>query len=87
VDAATIARRPEFADRTAFAVRRLDREDVDEERDAAVAAAERIVGAGCGGLGQRREEEESQKGGAPRQWCSITRSTMWYSFASSALMK
>jgi hypothetical protein len=39
VDAAAGPWRAEFADRTAFAVRALDREDVGEERNAAVAAA------------------------------------------------
>jgi hypothetical protein len=57
VDAAAVARGAEFADRSAFAVRRLDREDVGEEGDAAVAAAERVVGTSDRGLGQRREED------------------------------
>lgn len=44
-----------------------------------------------GGLDLRRRREsrdggEEKKSAAP-QWCSITRSTMLYSFASSALMK
>jgi hypothetical protein len=57
VDAAAVTRGAEFADRAAFAVRRLDREDVDEERDAAVAAAERVVRVGGGRCGQRRKQE------------------------------
>jgi hypothetical protein len=94
VDAAAAARRAEFANRAAFAVRALDREDVGEEGNAAVAAAQRVVRIGGGGRGEDREEEKGEEGGALQrlgpsepQWCSMTRSTMWYSFASSALMK
>ncbi len=63
-------------------MRALDREDVAVVGDAAVP---------IGGLDLRRYCEnrnrgEEKKGAAP-QWCSITRSTMLYSFASSALMK
>jgi hypothetical protein len=35
---------------------------------------------------ERRENRKREKEVAP-QWCSMTRSTMLYSFASSALMK
>jgi hypothetical protein len=35
----------------------------------------------------REEKQECEKKGRALQWCSITRSTMLYSFASSALMK
>ena len=93
VDAAARARRAEFAYRAPFAVRALNREDVGEEGNAAVAAAERVVRIGCDGRGVGREEEKGDEGRALQrralraQWCSITRSTMWYSFASSALMK
>ena len=62
VDAAAAAGRAELADRAAFPVRGLDREDMSEEGDAAVAAAERVVRSGEGGLGQRREEEEREEG-------------------------
>ncbi|HEY2717854.1 MAG TPA: hypothetical protein VGI73_16705 [Solirubrobacterales bacterium] len=86
MDAAAVARGAEFADRAAFTVRRLQREDVGEEGNRAVRGAERVVGLGGGGRGAGREEKEGEEDGA-LQWCSITRSTMWYSFASSALMK
>jgi hypothetical protein len=82
VDAAARARRPELADVAANAVRRLDREDVTVEGRAAVARGD----LGGSGLGENRECEESEEKGA-LQWCSMTRSTMLYSFASSALMK
>ncbi len=61
---------------------RLDREDVAEEGSASVAAAD----LGGGGRGVSREDEEGEEK-RPLQWCSMTRSTMLYSFASSALMK
>jgi hypothetical protein len=38
-------------------------------------------GTGRGDRGKENENEEAL------QWCSMTRSTMLYSFASSALMK
>jgi len=63
-------------------VRPLHREDVAVIRDATVAAAD----LGGSGRGEKRQREDDESGAAP-QWCSITRSTMLYSFASSALMK
>jgi hypothetical protein len=73
------------ADVAAGPVRALDREDVAVVGDAAVAAGD----PGRGGRGESREEsqEEEKRSLQRRQWCSITRSTMLYSFASSALMK
>lgn len=82
VDAAAVARGTELADRAAFAVRALNREDVGIEGLGPVGAGD----ASGGGRRERRQEDESEKGRA-RQWCSMTRSTMLYSFASSALMK
>ena len=82
VRAAARARRPEGADVPARPMRALDREDVAVIRDAAVAAGDLCR---CR-RGERREENEEEEGRA-LQWCSITRSTMLYSFASSALMK
>jgi hypothetical protein len=82
VGAAAAARGTEFADRTARAVRALNREDVVVIGDGAVAGCD----AGRSWSGEGREEEKSEKGRA-FQWCSITRSTRLYSFASSALMK
>jgi hypothetical protein len=65
-------------------VRALDREDVTVIGDAAVAAGD----LGGGGRGESRKQgEEAERLGGALQWCSITRSTMLYSFASSALMK
>jgi len=84
VDPPAVARGPEFADRPAFAVRPLDREDVLVVRETAVAAGDFGGGARrCRGNGQEDQGEE----GLALQWCSITRSTMLYAFASSALMK
>jgi hypothetical protein len=82
VGATTVPRSAEFTDRTAAAVRALDREDVGVVGDAAVAGRD----LGRGGCGESREQKEGEKGRA-LQWCSITRSTRLYSFASSALMK
>jgi hypothetical protein len=82
VGAAARARRAKRADVATSAVRTLDREDVAVEGDAAVAGGE----TGRGGRRQRREEDEGEKSRA-LQWCSMTRSTMLYSTASSALMK
>ncbi len=82
VAAAAAARRTELADRAAGPVRPVDREDVGIERRCAVAARN-------GGRRRRdegNEEDETEKERA-LQWCSMTRSTMLYSFASSALMK
>jgi hypothetical protein len=83
VGAAAVAAGAEFADRAAGSVRALDGEDVAVVGDAAVAT---------GDPGRRRcrqnggEKDEGEKERA-LQWCSITRSTMLYSTASSALMK
>jgi hypothetical protein len=63
-------------------VRPLDREDVAVVGNASPAA--RDPSGGRGGEERRRGEEEDE---GALQWCSITRSTMLYSFASSALMK
>jgi hypothetical protein len=82
VDAAAAARRVVIADRPASSVRPLDREDVPVVRDAAVAAPDRRGGWCCRAKRENQREEEE----AP-QWCSITRSTRLYPFASSALMK
>lgn len=82
MDPPAAARRVVLPDRPANPVRALDREDVPVVGDAAVAGGD----AGGGRCGEGREQDEGEEGGA-LQWCSITRSTMWYSFASSALMK
>jgi hypothetical protein len=62
----------------------LHREDVAVVRQAAIATAD--PGRGRNGEDRRCQREKEKSGGAP-QWCSMTRSTMLYSFASSALMK
>ena len=72
----------ELADGAAGPVRALNREDVAVVGDAADGAGD----AGRGRRGQGEEKDEGEKGRA-LQWCSMTRSTMLYSFASSALMK
>jgi hypothetical protein len=72
----------EFADSTANAVRALNREDVAVVGQ----AADRAGDASAGRRDQGEEKGESKKGRA-LQWCSMTRSTMLYSTASSALMK
>jgi hypothetical protein len=82
VGAAAVARDAEFADGAADAVRALDRKDVAVVGDAAVAADDARRGRG----GQGEEKDEGEKGRA-FQWCSMTRSTMLYATASSALMK
>jgi hypothetical protein len=82
VGAAARAGRAELADGAADAVRPLDREDVAVEGEAAVASGD----PGRGRCRERGEQDESEKGRA-LQWCSMTRSTMLYSTASSALMK
>jgi hypothetical protein len=82
VGAAAAARRAELADAAADPVRPLDRKDVAVVGDGAVAAGD----AGRGRSGQGEEKDEGEKGRA-LQWCSMTRSTMLYSTASSALMK
>jgi len=82
VDAAATAADAEFADGAADAVRALDREDVAVVRE----AADRAGDLGRGGSREDREKGEDEKSRA-LQWCSMTRSTMLYSTASSALMK
>jgi hypothetical protein len=82
VAAAAAAWRAEFADRAAGPVRALDREDVAVVLDTAIAMGD-PGGSGCG---KDRKQEEGEEDRA-LQWCSMTRSTMLYSFASSALMK
>jgi hypothetical protein len=83
VGAAAVAGGAEFADRAAGAVRALDREDMTVGGEAAVGRCEEVGGGRCG----ERREEEKREGGEALQWCSMTRSTRLYSFASSALMK
>jgi hypothetical protein len=82
VDAAAVAWGAELADRAAFAVRALDREDVRVEGLGPVGAGD----ARGSGSDKRRKENEGENGRA-LQWCSMTRSTMLYSTASWALMK
>jgi hypothetical protein len=82
VGAAATAAGAEFADGAANSVRALDRKDVAVVRDAANGAEDASRGRG----GQCEEKGEGEKGGT-LQWCSMTRSTMLYSTASSALMK
>jgi hypothetical protein len=76
--AATATRSAEFADGATRSVRPVDRKDVGVELGRAIASEDR-----------RRECGEKDEGGKKRtlQWCSMTRSTMLYSFASSAVMK
>jgi hypothetical protein len=82
VGATAVAAGAELADGTAGAVRALNREDV-----AVIGSAPDGAGdASRGRDGQGKEKGESEKGRA-LQWCSMTRSTMLYSTASSALMK
>lgn len=91
VDAATTARRVVFADGAADAVCPLDREDVAEVRHPTCLAGD----PGRSRDGRQDDEKQRERSGEKRaaeprgyrQWCSITRSTMLYSFASSALMK
>jgi hypothetical protein len=82
VGAAAAAGRAELADVAAGPVRAPDREDVAVERD----PADRTGDARRGRSGQGEEKGEGEEGRA-LQWCSMTRSTMLYSTASSALMK
>jgi hypothetical protein len=81
VSAAATARGAELADRPARPVRSLGREDVGVELGSSVANDLSRYGRSEGGEEDETEEERAL------QWCSITRSTMLYSFASSALMK
>jgi hypothetical protein len=71
-----------LADRPTFAVRALDREDVAVVGDAAALAGD--PGPGRRGLSEEEGESEEERA---LQWCSMTRSTMLYSTASSAVMK
>jgi len=81
VDAAAVARGAEFTDTAPDPMRTADRKDVAVVRRAAV------ENRNAGRRGRRGQSEQNcEKCRAP-QWCSITRSTMLYSFASSALMK
>ncbi len=82
VSTAAIARSAEFADRAPRPVRPVDREDVGVERRCAIAAGN----SGSSRRDERDKEDEAEEERA-LQWCSMTRSTMLYSFASSALMK
>lgn len=82
VDATAAARRAELTDVAARPVLALDREDVRAELGATV----RRRDLGRGRRAERCEKDEGEKKRA-LQWCSMTRSTMLYSFASSALMK
>jgi hypothetical protein len=82
VDATAVAAGAELADGAAAAVRALDGIDVAVVGNAAGGAGD----PGRGGDRRGREDYEGEKDGA-RQWCSMTRSTMLYSTASSALMK
>jgi hypothetical protein len=82
VDAAAAAWRAELTDVAARPVRALDREGVGVELGATIARRDPGRGRGT----ERCEKNESEKKRA-LQWCSMTRSTMLYSFASSALMK
>ncbi len=81
VTAAAAARGTEFADRPARPVRPLDREDVGVELGSSVADDLSRYGRSEDCEQDEAEEEEAL------QWCSMTRSTMLYSFASSAVMK
>jgi hypothetical protein len=82
VGAAAAARSAELADVATGPVRPLDGEDMTVVGDAAGRAGD----AGRGGGREDGEKSEGEKGRA-LQWCSMTRSTMLYSTASSALMK
>jgi hypothetical protein len=82
VGAAAVTAGAEFADRAADPVWALDREDVTVIGNAADGTGD----ASRGRNGQGEEKGESEKDRA-LQWCSMTRSTMLYSTASSALMK
>ncbi len=62
-------------------MRALDREDVVAVEQTTVIAS--ATGSDRYGEDCEQEDEESRA----LQWCSMTRSTRLYSFASSALMK
>jgi hypothetical protein len=80
--ATAAARGAEFADVATRRVRPLNGKDVVAIGEAAVAGS----AVGESGCDDGREQEEDRKSEA-LQWCSMTRSTRLYSFASSALMK
>jgi hypothetical protein len=81
VSAAAAARNAELADVAASPVRAGDGEDVGVELGGAIAG-----GADDRWRGENSERERNEE--KPElQWCSMTRSTMLYSFASAALMK
>lgn len=79
VRASAAARSPELADRPTLPVRRVDRECMRPELRPTAARLRRG--------GKQKEGNREEEGGAGAQWCSMTRSTRLYSFASSALMK
>jgi hypothetical protein len=80
--APAVAAGAEFADGAADAMRSLYGKDMRVEGQAAVGTDD----AGRRRCGENRKEKESEEGRA-LQWCAMTRSTMLYSTASSALMK
>jgi hypothetical protein len=84
VGATAASRGAELPDRPARPVRPANREDMRVELGAAVPipACRRIDR-----VSESGGDEESGDRRAPPQWCSMTRSTRLYSFASSALMK
>jgi hypothetical protein len=82
VGAAAAARNPELADVAARPVRAGDREDVGAELGGPVTGDPGRRR--CGESGEKRDEEDGKRA---LQWCSMTRSTMLYSLASSAVMK
>ena len=86
MDAAAAARGVVLPNRPPQAVRSLDREDVPVISDAAIATDDKSWRWRHPDRGGSPDERES-RGESALQWCSITRSTMLYSFASSALMK
>lgn len=82
VGAAARPRSAEFTDVAAPPVRRLDREDVRLELGGPV-----VDDRGDSRRSQGSEEQDETEEKKAAQWCSMTRSTMLYSFASSAVMK
>jgi hypothetical protein len=82
VGATAVTAGAEFAHGAADPVRALDREDV-----AVIGGAADGTGDASRGRGGRGEEKGEGEKGRALQWCSMTRSTMLYSTASSALMK
>ncbi len=82
VGAAAVAGSSEFTDRATSPVRPIDREDMSEEFSPAGSRRRR-----SGRRRDKRGKEDEAEEERALQWCSMTRSTMLYSFASSALMK